>query len=1472
MEGASGKLRLLTAQRKLWLLMKDNSVFHLSCEFDINGNLNEEKWRSAIQNLVEIHQIFKTAFKPLDHSVFPDLHQLSEFDWSLVQDANTKSVFNYHLQKKSPGVYTCRIEASALVCDAYSLQFIINDLLALYNTGKPIAPDAVSFIKYAEWQQNLLNFPEHEASEFWSSYYSGETKHYFPLASSDTVGVYEPVCCEDSVNGNELDLLQKTALLLNTSVEQVLFTAFNVFAFKHGGEEQVLTGKVFNKREYEDLNSTVGPFSKTLPVKLRMNNELSFADAVREADETERDLEMWRDYFFVEPSDPAHFKKEELVFSLGFDFSEWRKNYVLEDGLTIKIENIVCHTDQFRLKLSCIKSEDDIKLMLFSDKNMFDAKENKMLLSQYKHLLINLVNYPHQKINKIETCSAQMVKEMKDNFIRKNYYQDNLFSVTNLFQLNAQKKPEALAVADHKTQLTYKELSEKTNQLAALILQKGVGKNDLVAVLMDRSVDAVISILSVLKAGAAFLPMDVEAPKERIRLILETGNCKLVITQSEYLHLTDRQNNLLIINDRHTESELSRLSKNDLTVAIAGSDLAYVIYTSGSTGVPKGCEIKHESLFNYLSWASDFYFNDSSEGNFPLFTSLGFDLTLTSVFLPLIRGKSVYAYSSEKGIDKTLLEIFRNEELDCVKLTPAHIQVLEHLGIGKTSVKKIIAGGEALTKKHLEIIHAVDSGIIVFNEYGPTEATVGCIVKKVGLGDPTISIGRPIANTEIFIVNNGILCAPGMPGEIYIAGIGLAKGYRDDNKKTADKFIYPGFSEERFYATGDLGFMRSNGEFEYLGRKDDQVKIMSHRVELGEINSVLESHPSVQQAVTTTKDDASGQKIILSYVRQGEAVATAEVKKFLETMLPVYMIPLHIIPVNHIPLTSNGKIDYKQLLQIPVGNSSAQYSAPETETEKLLSSIWSEILDIKSVSRNSGFFELGGTSLKAIRLISMVARKRKVKLDLKTIFANPVLKDQAKIIDISEAFEYKPIPRLSLSEHYELSHSQKRLWVLSQLEEGAVFYNMPRSYSLTGDLDIKALEMAFEALIERHESIRTALEIINGEVRQKVIPAGQTVFKLGLVDLSDTADKENTAKQLSDKEATETFDFSKGMLLRASLLKIEKNRSILLITIHHLVSDGWSMDIVTKEVLTLYNAFRKNLPDPLPQLPVQFKDYAAWHNRLLEEEAPAHKAYWVKKLNGLSELQLPIDKERPKIKTYYGFSISDTLTEETSATLKEVAAQYNTTLFVCVLSVVKLFLHKISGQTDVVIGTPVAGRDHQDVEGLVGFFVNMIASRTIIKSENTFADFLQQVHGETMEDLGHQIYPFDALVEDLKVKRDLSRSAIYNVGFNWDMDERRKFPETGLEIDVFNAEFEKAQADLWFFAREEENRINLSIEYNSDLFNQDTVLIFMEQFKHLFSQCLNDPQLLIKETDLLLPEQKELNKSILKIDLNMFTS
>ena len=794
--------------------------------------------------------------------------------------------------------------------------------------------------------------------------------------------------------------------------------------------------------------------------------------------------------------------------------------------------------------------------------------------------------------------------------------------------------------------------------------------------------------------------------------------------------------------------------------------------------------VLHSGLVNYLFWAVKAYSVEAG-GSVPVHTSISFDLTVTGLYTPLLAGGRVEILSEDVGGQSLLTALRKGKDRSLVKITPAHLELLSQQispeeAAGRTKV--FVIGGENLLAESLFPWRKFAPATRLINEYGPTETVVGCCVYEVGVNDPgsgAVPIGRPIANTQLYVLDRYMHPVPtGVMGELYIGGAGVARGYLNRPELTKERFLDDPFSSQsgaRLYKTGDVARYRKDGTLEYLGRVDNQVKVRGYRIELGEIEATLAKHPRLKSCAVLAREDEPGNKQLVGYVvpREDESPTSEDLRRFLVQKLPDYMVPAHFIFLNSIPLTPNGKIDRKAL---PAPDRTRPeldkaFVAPRTPTEELLAEIWVHLLNLERVGVHDNFFDLGGHSLLATQAVSRIREAFQVEIPLRRLFEVPTVAGLAESIEAARhagqnllAPPILPVPR---NGDLALSFAQQRLWFFDQLEPGLSAYNTPAAVRLKGPLNLAALDQSLNEIVQRHESLRTTFGKVEGRPTQVIAPA--LTIKLPIVDLRNlpASEREIEVQRLVTAEAQRPFDLSKGPLIRCTVLRLGDEEHVGLLTMHHIVSDGWSTGILVRELATLYVAFCAGGSSPLPALPIQYADFAHWQRQWLQGEVlETQIAYWKEQLAGAPALiDLPTDHPRPAVQTFRGAHQSLVLPRHLKDGFKALGRQEGVTLFMAMLAAFKVLLYRYTSQDNLIVGTPIANRNRVEFEGLIGFFVNALVLRTDLSGNPSFRELLRRVREVCLGAYSHQGLPFDRLVEELHLKRDLSRNPLFQVMF-----------------------------------------------------------------------------------------------------------
>ncbi|PSB17674.1 hypothetical protein C7B65_17910 [Phormidesmis priestleyi ULC007] len=1154
----------------------------------------------------------------------------------------------------------------------------------------------------------------------------------------------------------------------------------------------------------------------------------------------------------------AEGRNPDALFQVGFSYSALNQNHSFDDKLTLR----------FQIEESQIgESQKQYTLAISYNDEIFNEAFINQIAAHLLRILACVVWHPDRAISAVELLSEAERNTLLEtvNATQTSYPQQK--PVIDWFEEQVERSPDAIAIVCEQCSLTYRDLNQQANQVAAYLQTQGVEPEHRVGLLLTRSEYLIIAILGVLKAGGAYLPIEPEFPLERIRYMVADSDCRIILSEAS------QQNKWAVGAVQVTDiRELPLAPATHLTRSGDPHQLAYLMYTSGSTGLPKGVAIEHRSLMNYLYWASEYYFEQNPDrGNMALFTSPAFDLTVTTIFLPLLRGKKLYIYP-DNSPEVVLETCFREDsEIDAIKLTPSHIQILNYIPVTPSNIEVVIVGGEELKPTHIQLLKERNNSIRIYNEYGPTEATVGCTI--VEANPEKITIGTAIANSQIYILDEDCQLQPlGVAGEICIGGNGLARGYWNREELTQERFIvHPFYPGKRVYRTGDLGRWLDTLELEYLGRKDSQVKIRGYRIELQEIEQQLLAFSQIHDVAVVTNDSSTDPELIAYVVGSGE-LNLEQVRCQLSEKLPAYMIPQQMIRLERLPLTANGKLAWRSLPKPEQlkPSSTPDYVAPRDQLEAQLVEIGAEVLKQDRIGINDNLLTLGANSLKIIQIVARVRHRLGVDLNLKEVFANLRMREIAELVRVKQPLQLPPIELVTPAEHYALSQSQRQFWTSAQIG-AAIAYNIPGAVVLEGSLNRQALLKAFRSLVERHEVLRTTFICVDGEPRQWISPDSN--FWLEERNLTGEAEPFKSARSWIEKAATLPFDLEKETLLRVYLWQLAPMRHLLLINTHHIIFDGWSIGLLLQELTTLYEAYQNGQDNPLQPLEFQYKDYATWQNTFLNShQARVHQAYWQQKLQDLRPLDLPTDYPRSTLQTFQGAVIPLNLSTQLVKMLEEFSKQHEVSQFAIVLAVIKALLHRYTSKADIIVATPVSERTQADWETQIGLYLNTVVLRDHVSGQDRFVDLLQRVKQTALDAFIHQIYPFNKLVQELPIQRDLSHNPVFDVGYTW-MDEIGSQIEqiilSHIKVTQIPLEHEQKTAvtDLWFYFESRGDCIAGYLTYNCNLFREETAHFINQALIKILEQVLNNPELEINVLNL--ADEVEMTKAQITVELNL---
>ncbi|HVQ37121.1 MAG TPA: amino acid adenylation domain-containing protein, partial [Pyrinomonadaceae bacterium] len=940
--------------------------------------------------------------------------------------------------------------------------------------------------------------------------------------------------------------------------------------------------------------------------------------------------------------------------------------------------------------------------------------------------------------------------------------------IHELFEAQVRRTPEALAVVFQQQQLTYAELNKRANQLAHHLRSLGVGAETLVGLCVERSLEMVIGLLGILKGGGAYVPLDPEYPAERLSFMLEDAGIPVLLTQQHLVEELPSHWALTLTLDSDWPELAGNPATNPNWVAMQPENLAYVSYTSGSTGRPKGVSVPHGAVVSLLCPA-EFVRLDEGETVLQM-APLAFDASTFEVWGSLLNGARLVVMPAGQATLEEIGAVVQQQRVTTLWLTAGlfHLMVDEQLA-ALVEVRQLLAGGDVLSVEHSRrYLAAAGAGSVLVNGYGPTESTTftSCeVLRGAGelAGETSVAIGKVVGGRRAYVLDEqGELVGRGIWGELYIGGAGLGRGYVQRAAETAERFVPDGWSGEwggRLYRTGDVVRWKGEGKLEFKGRADGQVKLRGYRIELGEIEAVLGSHPRVSRAVVVALADEAGEKRLVGYVVLADEAATEveELREYLAQRLPSYMVPRVLMPLNTLPLTNNGKVDRAALPAPPSLNAERSDTADKQQTaiEEMLGGVWSEVLKIERAGVRDNFFDLGGHSLLATQVFSRIREVFAVEISLRSLFENPTIAELAVVVEIAlraaEGVEAPPIKRRPQGQKIPLSYAQQRLWFLDRLEPGSAFYNVPLAVRLRGQLNIEALERTLNEVMRRHEVLRTTFRSSEAEPEQIIHEALELKLEVEPV-LAGEQDQLAEVRRLSKEESGRGFDLTEGPLLRVRLLRLAEEEHVVLLTMHHVVSDGWSMGVLTNEIAALYRAFSAGEEAALPEMPIQYADYAVWQREWLNGDVLAGELdYWRKHLGGqLPTLNLPTDRPRPTVPTYRGAYHGFALPVDLSEKVKQLGRDQGCTLFMTLMAAFKTLLFRYSGQDDIIVGTIVANRNSAEIEPLIGLFINTLAIRTDLSGDPTFIELMARVKENMLTAHVHQDVPFEKLVSELQ--------------------------------------------------------------------------------------------------------------------------
>ena len=1470
-------------QERIWFIQKldpENKAYYVPRAIRIKGNISAQLIEDTMSYLIHRHEILRTGFVEVEGLVYQNILrpfrlEVRQVDISHIANTRQKRVeseiiesestipfdiekgplIRIRLIKNADNLHLLLWSQHHLVHDGWTQGVLIKEFMQVYHALYQkmeinLTPLDIQFADYAYWQRNVLipnELPRYLS--YWKKKLHGVPEEVeLPLDRSRP----------DLFRGKGGQVVRTLAVFSSNRLRDfskqfgvtlyvTMLTMFKLMIYKFSGQKDFCVGGAFAKRKLANIHGILGMVINTLPLRTPIDPDMSFEDFLHEVSETCLEAMEHEETPFGEIVRSLNLRRDLKnlpLVQICFGFMDTPTKVLKLPESELTVENLHNHTAKFDLMFMVVTPKEQLNNheMSAHDQITIECEYNAEILNKetvnrmmdgYLNLVEECIRKPQNSLKLLSPLNQK--EKLRLTNVHTGQPINDQVNLYMEIQKQAKKVPYQVAIRSAQYHLTYIELIHQVEVLISH-LQALNRKTEVVGILMSRSPEMVISVMAALKLGAIYLPLDSTYPKARLEYMLADSGCDVLIVNQEERNLVDFEGPQLVTNEiihelHHNKSSSFQENPN-----------AYLMYTSGSTGQPKGCLIKQSSLLNYVHFANQYYFECNNVHEFGCFTSISFDLTVTSLFCPLLSGKTLNLFGGEPR--EAVTEAFHPRyQIEGLKVTPSQLEQVAYLDLPEKhlSLKTLIVGGEKLFSKHVQLARKFGN-FPIYNEYGPTEATVACTYHLVADEESDIPIGKPLTNAKVYILDAVLEPVPvGVAGEVYIGGVGVVSGYINQQELTEAKFKANPFApNERMYATGDWGKWTSEGSIVYLGRKDEQVKIRGYRIELSEIAAQVERFSSISKCHVLAHGKGQQQELLCAYYVSSEKVDENELRTFVTQYLPNYMIPSIFLRIVHMPVTVNGKLDETRLSQFTfVPDPSINRKGFYNEKERELADLWCNVLllEREDLSPDSNFFRIGGHSLNAVKLQSKIAYSFGVNITLKEIFEYPTISSQAQLLKLTLRNKFYQIPKVEEQGFYEQSSAQKRLFLLDHFEDIGSTYNIITVLRTQQDLDHDRINNSLKELTKRHEILRTSFTMLDDEPIQVI--HNQVEFGVEQLDLS-AIESEQDLKSYLDKFSG-PFDISKPGLFRVGSGVHADGSHILIFELHHIIADGTSMVLLQEEFISTYYG------EELPPVAIQYRDYSRWQKHFKRsDKSRLQQKYWKNKLVGATPIALAGRSDhQDNTYSFSGATFKTTLDESDKARLHSLSSRYETTLYVNALALSYLIFYKYTGQEDLVIGTGVSGRRHSDLARVPGMFINMLVMRNFPKGEKAFSDFLREVNRNVTEGFEHQDYQFEDLISDLNFDRKAQRNPLINVSLvvqNYDLAQnvdRLKFER--VYYAGGNSKF-----DFSIFLIEKGEQIDLSIEYSERIFSEEMTKNFVSHFKQVLAQVHLDNEALIE--------------------------
>ncbi|HCF6884437.1 TPA: pyoverdine non-ribosomal peptide synthetase PvdD [Pseudomonas aeruginosa] len=1503
-------LRLSYAQERqwfLWQLEPESAAYHIPSVLRLRGRLDLDALQRSFDSLVARHETLRTRFRldgdearqeiaasmalPLDIVALGPLEEgalARQVETTIARpfDLERGPLLRVSLLRLAEDDHVLVLVQHHIVSDGWSMQVMVEELVQLYaaySRGLELALPAlpIQYADYALWQRSWMEAGEKERQlAYWTGLLGGE-QPVLELPFDRPRPVRQSHRGAQFILELDIDLsqaLRRVAQQEGATAFALLLASFQALLYRYSGQADIRVGVPIANRNRVETERLIGFFVNTQVLKADLDGRMGFDELLAQARQRALEAQAHQDLPFeqlVEALQPERSLSHNPLFQVLFNYqSEARGNgqAFRFDELQMESVQFDSRTAQFDLTLDLTDEEQRFCAVFDYATDLFDASTVERLAGHWRNLLRGIVANPRQRLGELPLLDAP---ERRQTLSEWNPAQRECVvqgTLQQRFEEQARQRPQAVALILDEHRLSYGELNARANRLAHCLIARGVGADVPVGLALERSLDMLVGLLAILKAGGAYLPLDPAAPEERLAHILDDSGVRLLLTQGHLLERLPRQAGVEVL--AIDGLVLDGYAESDPLPTLSADNLAYVIYTSGSTGKPKGTLLTHRNALRLFS-ATEAWFGFDERDVWTLFHSYAFDFSVWEIFGALLYGGRLVIVP--QWVSRSPEDFYRllcREGVTVLNQTPSAFKQLmavacsADMATQQPALRYVIFGGEALDLQSLRpwFQRFGDRQPQLVNMYGITETTVHVTYRPVSEADLEGGLVSPIGGTipdlSWYILDRDLNPVPrGAVGELYIGRAGLARGYLRRPGLSATRFVpnpFPGGAGERLYRTGDLARFQADGNIEYIGRIDHQVKVRGFRIELGEIEAALAGLAGVRDAVVLAHDGVGGTQLV-GYV-VADSAEDAErlresLRESLKRHLPDYMVPAHLMLLERMPLTVNGKLDRQALPQPDASLSQQAYRAPGSELEQRIAAIWAEILGVERVGLDDNFFELGGHSLLATRVISRVRQEQQLDASLKALFERPVLEAFAQGLERTTD-AVSTIPLADRQQPLALSFAQERQWFLWQLEPESAAYHIPSALRLRGRLDVDALQRSFDSLVARHETLRTRFRLEGGRSYQQVQPAVSVSIE------REQFGEEGLIERIQ-AIVVQPFDLERGPLLRVNLLQLAEDDHVLVLVQHHIVSDGWSMQVMVEELVQLYAGYSQGLDVVLPALPIQYADYALWQRSWMEAgEKERQLAYWTGLLGGEQPvLELPFDRPRPARQSHRGAQLGFELSRELVEAVRALAQREGTSSFMLLLASFQALLYRYSGQADIRVGVPIANRNRVETERLIGFFVNTQVLKADLDGRMGFDELLAQARQRALEAQAHQDLPFEQLVEALQPERNASHNPLFQVLFNHQSEIRSVTPEVQLEdlrLEGLAWDGQTAQFDLTLDIQEDENGIWASFDYAADLFDASTVERLAGHWRNLLRGIVANPRQRLGELPLLdAPERRQ---------------